>query len=221
MAGLGFSITHELVHRRNLVLRGLGVLLLWASCYPHFLVEHLYGHHRDVGTRRDSATAFFGESLYRFLLRGPVYGFINAFRLKPHLNSALWGIQLLLFLLIYLAWGPVACAWMLAQSVCGVLVLETANYIEHYGLTRRELRPGVYEPVMPEHSWNSHYFLSNASLCNLGSHADHHARPMVEFQRLCPMHQGRVMPYGFTAMLLMATLPPLWFRVMNPRCTAK
>jgi len=217
MGGLSMTISHELVHRRDAFQKGLGIALLLSCTYPHFWVEHVFGHHRTVATPRDSATALRGESLYGFLMRGPMYGLLNAFRLKPARMAALALAQLALYVAIGWLLGPAGILVMAVQSLLAILTLEIANYVEHYGLLRREISKGVYEPVTPLHSWDSHHFLSNASLYNLGLHAEHHARPAIEFHKLQPTHEGRVLPYGFTAMLLLATIPPLWFRVMDPR----
>ncbi len=216
MGGLSMTISHELVHRRNRALKGLGIALLLSCTYPQFFVEHIYGHHKNVGTPKDSATALRGESLYRFLIRGPKFGLINAFQLKPTWMIALSVTQVAIYAAIFAAFGWAGVAVMAVQSALAILTLEVANYIEHYGLERKEISKGVYEPVTPMHSWDSHHFLSNASLYNLGLHAEHHARPAIEYQKLQPNRDGRVFPYGFTAMLLLATVPPLWFRVMNP-----
>jgi alkane 1-monooxygenase len=106
------------------------------------------------------------------------------------------------------------------QSAVAVLLLEVINYVEHYGLARAEVRPGEYERVAPDHSWNSNHWLTAAFLFNLPRHADHHAYASRPFQELRPWADAPEMPVGYPTMVLVALVPPLWFRVMDPRTRA-
>ncbi len=215
--GLGITIAHELIHRRVKWERALGVLLLLEVNYSHFRIEHVLGHHRWVGTPHDPATARKGESLFQFLPRTLIGSFRSAIRLNS--RFVLLGVFAQGFVLLGLAWGMgfASVLLYLIQSGVAVLMLETINYIEHYGLQRKELRPGVYEAVTDEHSWNSLHRLTNWFLFNLGMHAEHHAHPLVPFQKLQAIPRPRTLPYGYSLLLWMAWFPPLFRRALDSR----
>ena len=97
-----------------------------------------------------------------------------------------------------------------------MLLLETINYVEHYGLRRRKLDNGRYERVMPWHSWNSNQYLGRIILYELTRHSDHHYLASREYQILRHMDEAPQLPAGYPAMMLLALLPPAWFRVMDP-----
>ena len=54
---IGITTAHELIHRQNKYMRGIGVFLLVLCCYGHFRIEHVYGHNKHVATKEDPATA--------------------------------------------------------------------------------------------------------------------------------------------------------------------
>lgn len=103
------------------------------------------------------------------------------------------------------------------QAVIAILLLETVNYIEHYGIMRKEVAPGRYERVNPLHSWNANHFYSNLLLFNLQRHSDHHAYASRPYQILRHFDESPQLPFGYPLMIVMATLPPLWFKVMNKK----
>lgn len=228
--GQGITIAHELGHRRSAVDRGLAQLLLTTVCYGHFTIEHNRGHHARVATPDDPATARLGESLYRFVPRAVVGSLVSAWRLETQRlrrrdeacfsrhNQMLWFLALpvLLALGLYLALGPAAVLFFVAQAAVAFSLLEAINYVEHYGLVRSRAG-GTLERVTPRHSWNSSQRLSNACLINLQRHADHHAHPARPYPLLRHHDDSPQLPTGYPGMVLLALLPPLWFRVMNPR----
>ena len=116
--------------------------------------------------------------------------------------------------------GIGALLFFLAQSAVAIAFLETINYIEHYGLERRLVRPGVYERVTPLHSWNAAHRLTNALLFNLQRHSDHHVWPARPYYKLRNHPDSPQLPTGYAGMALLAMFPPLWRRVMNPRVQA-
>jgi alkane 1-monooxygenase len=95
--------------------------------------------------------------------------------------------------------------------------LEVVNYIEHYGLSRRQLENGRYEKVEPHHSWNSNHLLGRAILFDLSRHSDHHANVGRRYQVLRHFEESPQLPTGYPGMMVLSLLPPLWFRLMNPR----
>jgi alkane 1-monooxygenase len=96
------------------------------------------------------------------------------------------------------------------------------NYVEHYGLTRRYLGDGRYEPVRPHHSWNADHKVTNWLLINLQRHSDHHYKPDRRFPLLqtYAADEAPQLPLGYPAMTALAMIPPLWRRRMNPRVRA-
>jgi alkane 1-monooxygenase len=230
---IGINVSHELVHRSNRFDRALGSVLLVMVCYYHWGIEHVAGHHRRVATPGDPASAKLGESLPAFLVRAVRTGFTSAWHIaagrnarrgvkSPLRNPVLYGIACSASLagMLLVAFGPRTVLFFVAQSAVAIAFLETINYVEHYGLERRLVRPGVYERVTPLHSWNSPQWLTNVLLFNLQRHSDHHAWPTRPYYKLRHHPDAPQLPTGYAGMALLAMIPPLWRRVMDPRVEA-
>jgi alkane 1-monooxygenase len=231
---VGITFAHELVHRPGAFERGLGEILLTVTSYPHFAIEHVYGHHRYVGTPRDPATARFGESIYAFVPRCVAGSIRSAWghecqRLAKR-GRGCWhpsnrmlryaAVQVVMYGAAAALYGWRGALFLGAQAVVAFSLLEIINYVEHYGLMRRELSPGRYERVMPWHSWNSSHRVSNWLLINLARHSDHHLVAAKRYQSLDHLDAAPQLPAGYAAMFLLALCPPLWRRVMHPRVNA-
>ncbi len=233
-AGCGFSaamainVAHELMHRAGRVQPSLATVLLSSTLYTHFSVEHVQGHHKRVGTPDDPATSRLGESIVRFLPRTLLGSLRSAWRIEAErvgwcpANRVLQGFAVQGVVLVGVgAWlGPLGLGLFLAQAAVGVLMLETINYIEHYGLVREARADGGFVRVRPEHSWNSSHRVSNWILLNLARHSDHHAFAARSFGELRHHDGAPQLPTGYAGMLLLAWVPPVWFRVMDPRVAA-
>ena len=228
---LGINVAHELGHRSSRLDRGLARVLLGTTLYVHFIIEHNRGHHRRVGTRADPATARRGEMLPVFITRSLVLGWLSAWRLEAERlsrlgcrwlslhNEMLWmqTAQVVVAVMVGGTLGPRALvAWFSVASL-GVVLLETVNYVEHYGLTRRPLPDGGIEAVDQRHSWCSNHALGRLFLLELTRHADHHANVGRPYQVLRHLPGSPQLPLGYPMMVLVAWVPPLWFRVMDPR----
>jgi len=227
----GITFAHELGHSRSKLDQLLAKVLLTAVCYGHFFIEHNRGHHVRVATPEDPASARFGESFYSFYPRTLAGSWVNAWkleaeRLKRHglrfwdwRNQMLWftAAPLLLAAAFWLAWGPVAALFFFVQSWMALTLLETVNYVQHYGLARRQLENGAYERVGHHHSWNASEVLTNCFLIHLQRHSDHHESPSRAYQALMYHEDGPQLPTGYSGMIPLALVPPLWFAVMNPR----
>jgi alkane 1-monooxygenase len=223
------NVAHELGHRRERLHRALARLLLASTLYDHFYVEHNRGHHMRVATHDDPASARFGEALYPFFWRSIVGSFRSAWSIEAHRlarerrpawsfrNEVLQGLAVegTLIVLAVTVVGAAAFTW-LAASVIGVLLLETVNYIEHYGLVRADV-DGRPERVRPQHSWNSDHPLSRIFLFELSRHSDHHAFPLRPYPLLRHTVDAPQLPTGYAGMVLLATFPPAFFAVMNHR----
>jgi hypothetical protein len=145
----------------------------------------------------------------------------NAMRALPFFLPYLFPFSMMLGYLTGAAWAFQAESWLLLlvlglQSVIGFSILEVINYIEHYGLTRREIAPGRYERVLPRHSWNSSHRISNWFLCNVARHSDHHYQAGRPYQTLRHIDDAPQPPAGYFPMFVLAFFPSLWRRVMDP-----
>jgi alkane 1-monooxygenase len=230
----GITFAHELGHGRSKGDQLLAKALLTAVCYGHFFIEHNRGHHVRVATPEDPASARFGESFYAFYPRTLVGSWLHAWqleseRLRRHgssffgwRNQMTWftALPLLVAALFWLAWGATAALFFFVQSWMAFTLLEAVNYVQHYGLARRRLDNGAYERMAHHHSWNASELLTNCFLIHLQRHSDHHESPARAYQALLYHDDGPQLPTGYSGMLPLALVPPLWFRVMNPRLKA-
>lgn len=103
------------------------------------------------------------------------------------------------------------------QSVLAFTLLELVNYVEHYGITRREISEGRFERVNPTHSWNASHLVSNFFLFQLQRHSDHHVNAIKRYQVLNHYDESPQLPFGYPTMIIIAAFPPLWFSLMNKR----
>lgn len=238
MGAFGITTAHELVHRRDKFEEAMGYAILVLIHFTHFAVCHIKGHHKHVATPADPATAKRGESLYAYWLRSIPGEFFEAYEIEKERaqkstesrGSIVGAISIFLknrvvrftFLSVFLllvvtsSWGAnIAVAWVI-QSVIALLILSTVDYIEHYGLQRRELKPGVFEPVRPWHSWDSTKSMTNWSLFNLALHSDHHMKVQKTYSQLKANPDAAMLPFGYSTMFLLAFLPPVYKRIMDP-----
>ena len=107
---------------------------------------------------------------------------------------------------MYLMGGIYALMVSLSIALIAKILLETVNYIEHYGLVRKERTK-----VCPRHSWNSNHFMSNIILYNLSRHSHHHEKAYIEFWDLKPYDDAPEMPYGYLSMIYIALFLPWWY----------
>jgi alkane 1-monooxygenase len=230
---IGINYAHELMHQKSRFERFLGDILMTLVLYGHFRSEHLLVHHRYVGTPRDPVTARYNEGFHRFFPRVLLSCFRSALSAEKdmlarkglpvtHPSNPFWkyaGLQLAWLLLAFLIGGWAGVGMFCLQALIAVWQLELVNYIEHYGLTRRHLGDGKYEHVLPRHSWNAAHKFTNYMLINLQRHSDHHYKPNRRFPLLQTYDADTApqLPYSYPLMTIMATIPPLWRRLMNPR----
>jgi alkane 1-monooxygenase len=212
---LGINAAHELGHRKSKFERVLSRLLLMTSLYWQFFVEHNQGHHKHVATPEDSESAHYGESLPRFWVRALWLAFRNAWKLDPSEMTVGTAAQAALIAGIYFQFGVHATLAFVVSSGVGALLLQSVNYIEHYGLSRKRLEAGGYEKVLPRHSWNSSHPLSRYVLFELSRHSDHHAHATRKYPLLRHFEDAPQMPTGYPGMILLALIPPLWFKYMD------
>jgi len=227
---IGVTAGHELIHRKSKVHRLLGNMLTLCICYAHFYRAHQW-HHATVATPNDPSSAKLGESFYQFYPRTVTGCIKNAWALEQKrlertkrsafsLNNHFWWIiliPLLVTLALFFTWGLSAACFFLLQSIIAFSSLEVISYVQHYGLQRRQLEKGKYERVSLKHAWDSNHWLTNMALFQLPYHPAHHINGSKPFHKLKPFEESPQLPYGYSSMLLIALIPPLWFKLMNPR----
>ncbi|WP_425301648.1 alkane 1-monooxygenase [Nocardia wallacei] len=234
VSGIGINAAHELGHRVESLERWLAKVALAQSGYGHFFVEHNKGHHARVATPEDPASGRLGESLWEFLPRSVIGGYRSGIKLERDRlrrrglgwwsvrNNILqaWSMTVVLYGALVLAFGPALLPYLLLQAVIAAGLLETVNYVEHYGLLRRKRPNGMWARCSPADSWNSDRLVTNIFLFHLQRHSDHHANPGRRYQTLRSSQEAPQLPAGYASMIVLAAIPPLWRRVMDPRVLA-
>ena len=229
--GFCINVGHELGHKQTNLERWLAKIILAPTGYGHFTIEHNRGHHRDVATPGDPASARMGEGLWQFAMREMPGAAERAWRLEGErlvrLGQSVWSVhneilQPLLFTAVFytamVVWlGIRVLPFLILSALWANFQLTCANYVEHYGLLRRKLKDGNYERCQPCHSWNSNHMFSNWALFHLQRHSDHHAYPGRRYQSLRHFEELPTLPNGYFGMFTLAYFPSLWFRVMDPR----
>lgn len=235
LGGVGINTAHEMGHKKDALERWLSKLTLAQTCYGHFYIEHNRGHHVRVATPEDPASARFGETFWEFLPRS-VFGSLrsslrleaqrlrrqgrNPWHPRTYLSNDVlnaWLMSVVLWGVLIAVFGPALIGFVIIQAVFGFSLLESVNYLEHYGLLRQKNPAGRYERCSPQHSWNSDHLVTNLFLYHLQRHSDHHANPTRRYQTLRSMEGAPNLPSGYASMIALTYFPPLWRKVMDHR----
>ena len=225
---MGTVPAHELTHRKhNRFDMFIGNWLLAFSWDCAFAIEHVYGHHKNIGLLNDPATAKRGEGLYGFIMRATIKEQVDAWRIEisrlKRQNISLFSLHnrmltgyarsLLITGLVYLLSQFLGLVIFLLISFISKFLLESINYIEHYGLIRV---PG--QPVRPAHSWNSNHYLSSIYLCNVTRHSAHHEKSNLKYWELQPYQNAPKTPFGYLSVLYLTIFfPHLYRRLMKEK----
>ena len=221
----GIVVAHELVHRRHPIEYLMGRILLMGVLYEHFATEHVRGHHPRVGTPEDPATARFGETHREFVRRTIPAQFASAWQLEkvrlgdPRLawysprmlqHRVFQGVAAQLAILVAYVhfFGWLATFMFFMQARTAVFLLETVNYIEHWGLTR------TGKKVVSVDSWDTDNWFTLYTLVGLSRHADHHAQASRPYQKLRHFDETAKMPAGYYGTILMAFLQNERYRAL-------
>jgi alkane 1-monooxygenase len=235
LGGVGINTAHEMGHKKESLERWLAKITLAQTFYGHFYIEHNRGHHVRVATPEDPASSRFGQTFWEFLPR-TVWGSLkSSWELEAQrmrrtgrspwnpktywqndvLNS--WAMSAVLFGALIAVFGPAAIPFLLIQAVYGFSLLESVNYMEHYGLLRQKTESGRYERCAPVHSWNSDHLVTNLFLYHLQRHSDHHANPTRRYQTLRSMQGAPNLPTGYASLIGVTYVPALWRKLMDHR----
>ena len=233
-AGLAINTGHELGHKNTRFEKALAKIVLAIPAYGHFTIDHNRGHHRNVSTPEDHASARMGESIYRFAAREVPGAIRSAWRIEHerltsrsksvwHPNNQIlqsYTLSVLIAAALVATFGWIMIPFLLVHHLFAYWLLTSANYVEHYGLLRKKDEKDRYERCEPHHSWNSNYALSNLVIFHLQRHSDHHAHPQRRFQALRNYADLPTLPFGYFTAFVLAYLPAAWFRVMDKRLLA-
>ena len=231
IGGVGINTAHEMGHKRENLERWLSKVTLAQTLYGHFYIEHNRGHHVRVSTPEDPASARFGESFWMFLPRSVFGSLKSAWELEKarmeRLGKSPWHIQndvlnawimsIVLFGALTVAFGWQVLPFLIIQAAYGASLLESVNFLEHYGLLRQKTASGRYERCAPVHSWNSDHIVTNVFLYHLQRHSDHHANPVRRYQTLRSMDGAPNLPSGYATLVGLTYFPPLWRKLMDHR----
>ena len=219
LATNAINVAHELGHRASLPERLMSKLLYMPCLYMHFFIEHNFGHHMNVATPEDGATARYNQTVRGFWWTSVTKQYANAWRLQAQLLSAVSAVVVPLLQERHALVPPhSAClfgrgvvpvllghhALCLGAGVISFLFLESINYIEHYGLLRQKLDSGRYERVQPHHSWNSNSHIGRIVLYELTRHSDHHYKSAKKYQVLNSHEESPTLPLGYPASILLS-----------------
>ncbi len=224
---------HELIHRRRRRERWLGMAVFTSILFGHHATAHPAVHHVWVATPRDPNSPRRGESFWRFWPRAWFGSFRAGFAVEArkarHLGRFVLGPGNRYWVYVVGGAGSLGLAGMLA-GFAGVLAwallafhaqlqLLLGDYVQHYGLERRLLPSGRYEPVAPAHSWDAPPPFSRLMMLNAPSHADHHLHPARAFHALVePKESGApLLPFSLPVAATVALFPRLWRRLVDPR----
>ena len=230
MATNGINVGHELGHRKSIIARTCSKLLYLPCQYMHFYIEHNFGHHINVATPEDPATARYKQTLYSFWITSVVRTYVSAWEIQLKLlkvskrnffsikNDMVFYtfFQITFLAFVYYNFGLYLTLLSILMSIISFLFLETINYVEHYGLLRKKEPNGRYERVKPHHSWNSNHTIGRIVLYELTRHSDHHFKSSKKYQVLESLENCPHLPYGYPTSILLSLIPPIWFNIMNP-----
>jgi len=232
LARLTLNAGHDMMHRRTVLERRIGEVLMASVTFPQEITEHLYVHHAHIGTPKDSVSAPKGQSFWQYLPRSVFRSYLDTWLVERHrmarrglsvwhytnpvwrymLETAAW------YGLAYWIGGVVAVLVFMAISAMGIFQLRMVDYMQHYGLQRVRLPSGRYERVKPRHSWSIAYRLSNWMYYNAQRHAQHH----IHASTLYPLvkHSGPdeapQLPGSYSSMGNLVLSPRRWFEKIDP-----
>lgn len=231
LGGIGFGSAHELLHAKEDIDQILQRITTSFLFYPHYKLIHIRSHHVHAGTTEDENTAWLNESIYAYIYRTIPGSMIRSWNLEARRfaggdRSAGLDIvqnkmftyavgQVALLLVMYLLSGVWGLLFYLAHIVGAHVVLESVNYIQHYGLMRKQ-QDGEYEKTGAEHTWDTYHFFSSYVTFRVGHHSYHHLA-VKPYYLLATEPQAPKLPVGYFWSIAMVLLPPWWRRVINPR----
>lgn len=222
---LASCVAHELVHQKTPWARRLGNLLTALGGYPFFGYEHL-AHHASPRDHDKAHCPRIDESIWSFVARRMVaapreaYGWAAASRARSRSKSfldSIWcwiGVSVASLATMSIAGGMYGVATFLTLAVGLPLLMNMIVYLQHWGLGTDN---GVGGTKSDQVGWEDACRAQAWMTLNIAHHHEHHQRSSVPYYRLGMSGDGPVAPGGYAVMLLVAMVPPLWYRLMLPR----
>lgn len=232
---ISHSNAHELIHRSNRLHHRLGKWIFISMLFGHHTSAHMLVHHVHVATPKDPNSARMNESFYAFLKRAAIAEFVEGLwaenaRLEkqglrsnnlqnPYWQYCLGSLAIVIF--TYAVSGIAAVLAFIGLCAYAQLQMLMTDYVQHYGLYRKQLENGKYEPVSPRHSWNAPHWFTAFMTLNAPRHSDHHASPAKPYTDLDGYKDtAPQLPHSIPFMAVVALWPRKWRAVMNPRAKA-
>jgi alkane 1-monooxygenase len=230
-ASIGAAIAHDLLHSRDPLNRAFAEMLMVLTSYPQFCMIHLRRHHMLFGTTEDRGTARRDENIYVFCARAIVGNFTDGWGAEESETNCgneqrenrgrilrYASAPALLYLALFIFAGGAGVVFFFCQSLVGIFVVEGLNFVQHYGLGQgtKTDRAGSGNADL---AWNVRYNRSNWLMVRLGRHSDHHLEP-GSARRHPPgglLAELPQLPAGYWTMFVIALVPPLWRKIMDPR----
>ena len=85
LATNAINVAHELGHRGPYIERFMSKCLYMPCLYMHFYIEHNFGHHLNVATPEDGATARYNQTVYSFWWTSVSKQYLSAWKLQLEL----------------------------------------------------------------------------------------------------------------------------------------
>ena len=235
IGGVCFAAAHEMLHRKDKLDQLLQRITKAFLFYPHYKLIHVQSHHPLVATEHDKNTAWLNENVYAYFLRTVPESMGRCWEIEAEdaskggasllrrvLRNRMYGFalgQAVLIAALYWFAGPQGLLFYFGQVFGAHIVLESVNYIQHYGLMRKG-EDGRYEQTGAEHSWDSYHYFSSYATFRVGHHSFHHLS-LKPYYLLAAEPKALKLPVGYFWAIPMVLIPPWWRRVINPRISAE
>ncbi|KAM3134035.1 hypothetical protein pb186bvf_013877 [Paramecium bursaria] len=222
LALFNVGVGHELYHKDQKFDKFVGTYTMIKNLKTHYAQEHVFSHHRHIGTSFDPVSAPKGTSFWAYFGQAIVNQYMCCWQIevdKPLLSKKIfhYTMEYILFtLFIYHFYGGWGTYYFLIWAFLASFTIVAADYTEHYGLRRKEISPGIFEPVQHKHAWNSANIFSNYLLLKQQRHSDHHVNPYKDYQNLYIKEDYPIFPCNFLSAILLTQFPSTWFDVMDP-----
>lgn len=235
LGGIGFGAAHEILHAKEDIDQRIQRLLTSVLFYPHYKLIHIRSHHVHASTEHDENTAWLDENIYSYIVRTIPGSMIRSWQMEASrpvpeglspwqawFANRMRGYaigQVVLLVTILILGGVGGLLFYLAHVLGAHVVLESVNYIQHYGLMRR-MQGGEYEKTGPEHSWDTYHYFSSYITFRVGHHSHHHLA-VKPYYLLDPQPDAPKLPVGYFWAIAVVLLPPWWRQVIHPRLGLK
>lgn len=232
-SGKTLNLCHEYFHKNNRVEKCIARFFLSLLLYNYLEYEHLHSHHNDeiTCTEQDVGTARLNEGVYAFAWRAYSDSFKKSFSIQSDIlanqgnrffnvfrNTLLrWSLcSIAIYVSVGIFIGTAALALLLTQTFIALLLFGSVTYGQHYGLMRRVNSNNTLESFSFMNIFASDHFISSREFINLTHHGHHHLFQLCRYPHLKVIRMGPKLPYGYTTMAIIALIPSLWFKIMNP-----